>query len=102
MNTEREDWTPDFHCHVCGCDCPTCPPPPGKAVCEEHCEDHDYEYDRDERGHHCRHCFKIQPYESGEDDVPLFTREPGQPLGVPLSQVTGSMLDRMAEEWRFS
>ena len=30
-------------------------------VCEEHCPDHDYEYDRDRRGHFCRWCDAQRP-----------------------------------------
>ena len=48
----------DFSCRVCGKQCDTAPMLPARAVCEEHCEDHEYEYDRDERWHLCKHCNK--------------------------------------------
>lgn len=46
-----------FGCRVCGVICASSPSV-GQAVCEEHCEDHDIEYDRDLRTHACRHCGK--------------------------------------------
>jgi hypothetical protein len=36
----------DFSCRVCGVICPVAPDPPGRAVCEDHCPDHDYQYDK--------------------------------------------------------
>lgn len=51
----------DFSCKVCGAPCPVAPMPPDRAVCEEHCEDHEYEYERGERRWSCKHCFKERP-----------------------------------------
>lgn len=48
----------DFTCRVCGVECSTAPDPPERAVCEEHCEDHDYEYDEWRRDRFCKHCDK--------------------------------------------
>ena len=47
---------PDFHCGVCGKETDIAPDPPAKAVCPEHCEDHDYIYVPGERRHVCAHC----------------------------------------------
>lgn len=51
----------DYSCRVCGVQCPSAPNPPARAVCPEHCEDHEYIYDRDERRHYCTHCGQDQP-----------------------------------------
>lgn len=44
-----------FGCKVCG---EMCASSPGfdQAVCEAHCEDHDIEYDPEQRTHACKHC----------------------------------------------
>jgi hypothetical protein len=46
----------DFHCHVCGVECNVAPEPPARAACEEHCEGHQYEYDKWRRGKFCIQC----------------------------------------------
>lgn len=51
----------DFSCRVCGVECATAPDPPARAVCPEHCEDHDYEYDAMQRGKFCVHCDQEEP-----------------------------------------
>lgn len=53
----------DFKCKVCGVECDTAPLPPDRAVCPEHCEDHEYEYERGERGHFCKHCNQEPPWD---------------------------------------
>lgn len=53
----------DFRCHVCGCDVDLAPDPPARAVCPEHCEDHDYVYEPWERAHLCKHCGKRREYD---------------------------------------
>jgi len=53
----------DFTCKVCGKECPIAPEPPERAVCEEHCEDHDFQYDRHFREHRCIHCDMPAPYD---------------------------------------
>lgn len=53
---------PDFKCKVCGVDCPT-----DGGVCEEHCEDHVYVYDRGERASFCKFCYKREEYEYDGD-----------------------------------
>jgi hypothetical protein len=50
----------DFSCRVCGKECDVAPDPPARAVCEEHCEDHEYEYDKWRRGKFCKHCDRQQ------------------------------------------
>ena len=65
-----------FHCRVCGVEChshPTRELPNGEveaiqAVCEAHCEDHEYEYLREMRGRYCKHCDKQQPIEEYDYD----------------------------------
>lgn len=53
----------DFTCRVCGKQCDCAPDPPDRAVCPEHCEDHDYRYDPMRRGKFCLHCDQEQPYD---------------------------------------
>jgi hypothetical protein len=48
-----------FACHVCGAQCDSAPVD-GPAVCEEHCPDHDYRYERGE-GHRCITCGSPPP-----------------------------------------
>jgi predicted nucleic acid-binding Zn ribbon protein len=42
---ERDAEQEFFACRVCGVACAIAPVPPGRAVCEDHCEDHEYDYD---------------------------------------------------------
>ena len=51
----------DFSCRVCGKQCDTAPQPPDRAVCPEHCEDHEYEYDSMDRRSYCKHCGQERP-----------------------------------------
>jgi hypothetical protein len=62
-----------------------------QGVCSEHCEDHDYEYDRDRRGHFCLHCDEEREWEPSEDGVCIFGGgyDPGEPLGTPISELAG-------------
>ncbi len=46
----------DFTCRVCGCQCAIAPDPPERAVCPDHCEDHDYVYDPRRRSRFCSIC----------------------------------------------
>lgn len=57
----------DFSCRVCGVQCVLAPDPPARAVCPEHCEDHDYEYQRSERGTYCNHCGQQAPEDHHDD-----------------------------------
>jgi endogenous inhibitor of DNA gyrase (YacG/DUF329 family) len=50
----------EFECRVCGVQCDIAPQLPERPVCSEHCEDHDYRYERGE-GHRCIHCFAAPP-----------------------------------------
>lgn len=54
----------DFSCRVCGKQCDVAPDPPKRAVCEEHCEDHNYQYDKWDRTHYCVNCGKQRPYDT--------------------------------------
>jgi hypothetical protein len=56
-----------FSCRVCGAMCPIAPEPPARAVCEAHCEDHDYRYERDVQGHRCIHCDAPRPEDWGNE-----------------------------------
>lgn len=49
-----------FKCHVCGAECPIAPQLPARAVCEEHCPDHDYQHQGSD-GKRCVHCFAEEP-----------------------------------------
>lgn len=51
----------DFSCRVCGVQCDITPDPPARAVCPEHCEDHEYVYIAGERRHACNHCGQEPP-----------------------------------------
>jgi hypothetical protein len=51
----------DFSCRVCGVECDGAPDPPARAVCPNCCEDHDYRYERELRGHYCIHCGQEAP-----------------------------------------
>ena len=57
----------DFSCRVCGVQCAVAPDPPARAVCPEHCEDHNYVYMREARGHFCQHCDQEAPLDLFED-----------------------------------
>jgi hypothetical protein len=58
----EEEMSPiDFSCRVCGKECPTAPEPPERAVCEDHCPDHEYTYDSSQRKHVCKHCDAWRP-----------------------------------------
>ena len=61
----RKRWWPqfDFKCRVCGASCDTAPNWPFRAVCQEHCLDHNYEYDRSMGGRFCTHCGDPMPYD---------------------------------------
>lgn len=50
-----------FGCKVCGELCASSPGF-GQAVCEAHCEDHDYEYEPG-MGKVCKHCSAPIPYD---------------------------------------
>jgi hypothetical protein len=62
-----------------------------QGVCEEHCEDHEYEYEPYERGSFCVHCGIRQEYEPSDDDVGFGTYyEPRDPIGIPASEMDGN------------
>lgn len=57
----------DFSCRVCGAQCDIAPDPPARAVCPNCCEDHDYRYERELRGHYCFHCGQEAPEDWYDD-----------------------------------
>lgn len=57
----------DFSCRVCGVKCDSAPDPPARAVCPEHCEDHDYRHDRSRAGSFCIHCDQQAPEDWYDD-----------------------------------
>lgn len=57
----------EFSCRICGNQCDTAPPLPERAVCPEHCEDHEYNYERGEQRHICKHCGQERPVDYFED-----------------------------------
>jgi len=57
----------DFHCHVCGVETASAPDLPEQAVCPQHCEDHNYYYNSDDRRHECYHCGKEMPHDYYDD-----------------------------------
>jgi hypothetical protein len=60
----NEEAVIDFTCKVCGVQCAVAPNPPDRAICPEHCADHDYEYVAGECIWACKHCFEERPYDS--------------------------------------
>jgi hypothetical protein len=58
----RKVWN-NNQCAVCSREVPSYPCNPFKKTwCEEHCPDHDYEYQRDMGGKFCKHCSKPYDY----------------------------------------
>lgn len=53
----------EFHCAKCRKELGGGPVDGSPAWCEDCCPDHDFEYDRDRRGHFCKHCDMQAPYE---------------------------------------
>jgi hypothetical protein len=58
----------DFSCRVCGIPCVIAPDPPERAVCPEHCEDHNYIYSREDRGTFCEYCWQEAPHDYYVED----------------------------------
>lgn len=53
----------DFSCRVCGIQCDIAPEPPERAVCPQHCPDHEYEHDPSRRDWFCKTCDQQAPYD---------------------------------------
>lgn len=94
-----------FTCRVCGCETDTHPLEENQlgemigvqGVCPDHCEDHDYEYDRDRREHYCVHCDQLAPddYLYSDDDVGFgYSLPPAAPVGIPASEMNGNAAAR--------
>lgn len=58
----------DFSCHICGVQCDMAPFLPDRAVCPDHCEDHEYIYDSWDRKHYCNHCGAEPPFDWWDED----------------------------------
>lgn len=69
---ERHADSIDFTCRVCGKLCNCAPDPPDRAVCEDHCPDHEYEYDRGECDRFCKTCGKRADPDWGRCDDDWF------------------------------
>lgn len=78
-------------CSKCGADEVICYLTAETAICPRCCEDHEYEYERSERGSFCRHCGEEQEYEPSDDDVGFGSYyEPREPVGIPASEMDGN------------
>ncbi len=55
----------EFTCKHPGCkiECDSAPADGSGAICEKHCKEHDYEYDRDRRDRFCKHCDALAPHD---------------------------------------
>lgn len=71
---------------------------PGATICPDCCEHPDYEYERGDRDYFCVECGNSAPYDwidglQGDDDccgVSFYSeREPGEPIGTPISELSG-------------
>ncbi len=67
---------------------------PGATICINCCEHPDYQYDRCERRHFCVECGNDPPldwggYECDEGVSLSFARDPDEPIGTPISELSG-------------
>lgn len=104
---------PTFKCRHCGGDTYV-EPDDWSAICAECCGErgeHEWEHFASE-GWLCVHCNEMAPPDYGYDDdfggVAVFSREPGEPIGTPLSQLSGrpghtgyDEFKRIARSWGF-
>lgn len=86
MNTDR------VLCSKCGADEVICYATAETALCPNCCEDHEYEYERFERGHYCQHCGAEAPpdWYYSDDDVGFWSPPSSEPLGIPASEMNGN------------
>jgi hypothetical protein len=79
-------------CSKCGADEVICYLAPETAICPNCCEDHEYEYERFDRGHFCQHCGAVAPpdWNASDDDVCIFGGGHDGPLGTPASEMDGN------------
>jgi hypothetical protein len=63
MTEDQVDDAIEFSCRVCGVACAIAPNPPDRAVCPEHCEDHNYVHDSSRQSHFCEHCDAAVPFD---------------------------------------
>lgn len=85
---------PEFTCRICGIETASYPVGDVRGICEAHCADHDFEYDRERRGHYCLDCDMEKEYEPSEDDVGLGGFLPSEPIGIPASAMDGNAMNR--------
>ena len=92
MSEEKDPLTAiDFTCVICQDQCASAPADGGWAFCEHCCPDHQYEYDPMDRRSYCVECGQERIWEPDEDDCPMLRieRQPGEPIGTPISQISG-------------
>jgi hypothetical protein len=79
-------------CSKCEADDVICYTTEETAVCPNCCEDHEYEYERYDRGHFCQHCGAEAPpdWYSSDDDVGFWSPPSGEPLGIPANEMDGN------------
>lgn len=93
-----------FTCRICGCEVGSHPVVTNEqgeevavqGVCEEHCEDHEYEHDG-WRNHYCKHCGAEPPddWYYSEDDVGFGVGySPREPIGIPANTMNGNAAER--------
>lgn len=86
-----------FVCKVCGDDVAHTNHGAVHGICEQHCTDHEYEYDRFDRSHYCTHCGAVPPddWYHCDDDVGFGSySSPGEVVGIPLSAMDGNAANR--------
>lgn len=88
---------PLFACKICGAETPLRQLCDVRSVCPEHCDDHDYEYDRFDRRHYCAHCGAEPPddWYYCDDDVGFgggYSSD--QPIGIRASAMNGNAAAR--------
>lgn len=91
--------TPEFRCLICGVDVDTHHMREPRGICEAHCEDHEYEYDRYAGESFCLHCSAAAPddYYYSDDDVGFSFSSgytPAEPIGTPVSAMNGNAAER--------
>jgi len=81
---------PTFKCRHCGGDTYV-EPDDWSAICADCCGKHEFEYERAEHQWLCIHCCELGEPPEFDDEfaVPLFSSEPGEPTGTPLSELAG-------------
>lgn len=87
----------EFTCAICGASADFVPFNAVRGICQDHCLDHEYEYDSFDRSHYCEHCGATPPddWYASDDDVGFGSLSvPGEPVGIPLSALDGNAANR--------